>query len=246
MVNRRLIFCGFGPISARRQRSVNQFRLPPQQGTIEGWPASMADQRTARPVSGEIMAGRAAHALPSGAVTAFDDIIDADYEIVSPPERDPDRSRFPAVPTPSAGGMAMLRRAGGDIATGPVRGGPIFWIFGMAAVAAAFWVSGGHALVHHASPKPAAALTISGVSSRIKTAGEKRFLHVDGHAANDGEGTAALPPLEIRVASNDGRVTRYKLGTYARQMEPGERFAFSSRLDVPKSGVKTVSVTFGE
>ncbi|EHK58026.1 hypothetical protein [Allomesorhizobium alhagi] len=206
----------------------------------------MADQRTARPVSGEIMAGRAAHALPSGAVTAFDDIIDADYEIVSPPERDPDRSRFPAVPTPSAGGMAMLRRAGGDIATGPVRGGPIFWIFGMAAVAAAFWVSGGHALIHHAAPKPAAALTISGVSSRIKTAGEKRFLHVDGHAANDGEGTAALPPLEIRIASNDGRVTSYKLGTYARQMRPGERFAFSSRLDVPKSGVKTVSVTFGE
>ncbi|NGO53514.1 hypothetical protein [Allomesorhizobium camelthorni] len=205
----------------------------------------MADQRTARPVSGEIMTGRDAHALPSGAVAALDDIVDADYEIVSPPERDPDRSRFPAVPT-STGGMAMLRRAGDDLARGPVRGGPIFWTFGMAAVAAAFWVSGGHALIHHALPQPAAALTISGISSRIQTAGAKSFLHVDGHAANDGEAAAALPPLEIRVAANDGRVTRYKLGAYARQMEPGERFAFSSRLDVPKSGVKTVSVTFGE
>jgi hypothetical protein len=116
----------------------------------------------------------------------------------------------------------------------------------MAAVAAAFWVSGGHAWVHRAAPQPAAALTISGVSSRIRNAGEKAFLHVDGHAANDGEGAAALPPLEIRVAANDGRVTRYKLGTFERQMEPGERFAFSSRLDVPKSGVKTVLVTFGE
>jgi hypothetical protein len=210
----------------------------------------MADQRTARPVSGEIMAGRGAHSLPSGAVATSDDIIDADYEIVSPPERDPDRSRFPAAPMPAAGGMAMLRRAGNDLAAkGPVRGGPLFWTFGMAAAAAAFWLSGGHALIRPAllSPEPGrTTLTISGVSSRIQNAGAKSFLHVDGHAANDGEGAAALPPLEIRVASNDGRVTRYKLGTYARQIEPGERFAFSSRLDVPKSGVKTVSVTFGE
>ncbi len=206
----------------------------------------MADQRTARPVSGEIMAGRGAHSLPTDGVAAFADIVDADYEVVSPPERDPGRSKFQAVPTPAAGGMAMLRRAGGDLTRGPVRGGPIFWTFGMATVVAAFWVSGGHALVHHTLPQPAAALTISGVSSRIQTAGAKSFLHVDGHAANDGEGTAAMPPLEIRVAANDGRVTRYKLGTSAHQMEPGERFAFSSRLDVPKSGVKTVSVTFGE
>lgn len=208
----------------------------------------MADQRTARPVSGEIMTGRTEHGASPGCPASFDDVVDADYEIVSPPERDPDRSRFPAVPTAAAGGMAMLRRAGDDLARGPVRGGPIFWTFGMAAVAAAFWVSGGHALVRQVSPvgSPSAALTISDVSSRIQTAGSKSFLHVDGHAANDGEEAAALPPLEIRVASNDGRVTRYKLGTYARQMEPGERFAFSSRLDVPKSGVKTVSVTFGE
>jgi hypothetical protein len=29
-------------------------------------------------------------------------------------------------------------------------------------------------------------------------------------------------------------------------MASGETFAFSSRLDVPKNGVKTVSVTFGD
>ena len=141
----------------------------------------------------------------------------------------------------------MLRRAGGELAAkGPVRGGPIFWTAGMAAVAAAFWVSGGHALMRHISPPPAAALSISGVSSRIEMAGSRTFLHVDGHAANDGTAEAALPPLEIRVASNDGRVTRYKLGTSGRAMKPGDKFAFSSRLDVPKYGVKTVSVTFGE
>lgn len=206
----------------------------------------MANQRNARPVSGEIMAGMSAHNVSPASPAPFDDVVDADYEIVAPPERDPNRSKFHTAPTQAAAGMAMLRRAGNDSAKGPMRGGPIFWTFGMAAIAAAFWVSGGHALVRPASPQPASALTISGVSSRIRTAGANTFLHVDGHAANDGEGTAALPPLEIRVASNDGRVTRYKLGTFGRQMEPGERFAFSGRLDVPKSGVKTVSVTFGE
>jgi hypothetical protein len=205
---------------------------------------SIADQSTARPFSGEIMAATAPAARPAPAV--FDDIVDADYEIVSP-DRDPDRSTFRAAAVPTAGGMAMLRRAGGELAArGPVRGGPIFWIFGMAAVAAAFWISGGHALVRSTLPQPAAALTISGVSSRIETAGRNSFLYIDGHAANDGTAAADLPPLEIRVASNDGRVTRYNLGTSGRAMKPGDKFAFSSRLDVPKSGVKTVSVTFGE
>ena len=55
-----------------------------------------------------------------------------------------------------------------------------------------------------------------------------------------------LPALEIRVTGNDGRITRYRLGTAARPLAPGETFAFSSRLDVPKNGVKTVSVTFAE
>ena len=39
---------------------------------------------------------------------------------------------------------------------------------------------------------------------------------------------------------------RYRLGTSGRPLAPGEAFAFSSRLDVPKNGVKSVSVTFGE
>lgn len=209
----------------------------------------MSEYEKARPVSGEIMTGRAAHGPSPGSPAAFLDVVDAYYEIVPPPDRDPERTVFHGASRAEAGGMAVLSRAGDGLTNGPVRGGPIFWTFGMAAVAAAFWVSGGHALIRPALllAQPAGtALTISDVSSRIQTVGARSFLHVDGHAANDGEGSAALPPLEIRVASNDGSVTRYKLGTSARRMKPGERFTFSSRLDVPKSGVKTVSVTFGE
>ena len=128
------------------------------------------------------------------------------------------------------------------------RGGPIFWIAGVGAALAAFWVSGGHALVRQSpfwsSDPPAAALSIQGVSSRIDASGPKPVLFVDGEAANDGATSTPLPPLEIRVTGNDSRITRYTLGTSNRSLAPGERFGFSSRLDVPKDGVRTVSVIF--
>jgi hypothetical protein len=52
--------------------------------------------------------------------------------------------------------------------------------------------------------------------------------------------------MEIRVTHDDGRATFYKLGTSQTPLAPGGRFAFSSRLSVPKNGVKTVTVAFGE
>ena len=131
-----------------------------------------------------------------------------------------------------------------------MRGGPIFWIVGIGLAAAAFWVSGGHALVRSApflgTQAPRRRSRISGVTSRVDASGPQPVLFVDGEAANDGAAAETLPPLDILVTGNDGRITRYRLGTSGRPMAPGERFAFSSRLDVPKNGVKTVSVTFGE
>ena len=53
-----------------------------------------------------------------------------------------------------------------------------------------------------------------------------------------------LPPLEIRVTDNKANIIRYRLGTSNRSLGPGERFGFSSRLDVPKDGVKAVAVIF--
>ncbi|TIP34182.1 MAG: hypothetical protein E5X77_40360, partial [Mesorhizobium sp.] len=91
---------------------------------------------------------------------------------------------------------------------------------------------------------PASALTISGVTSRIDASGLKPVLFVDGEAANDGVTSQALPPLEIRVTDNDSNIIRYRLGTSNRALAPGERFGFSSRLDVPRNGVRTVSVIF--
>ena len=110
----------------------------------------------------------------------------------------------------------------------------------------AFKARGACNAVFGLSEAQASALTISGVTSRVDATGMRPVLFVDGEAANDGAAAATLPPLQIRVTDNDGRITRYTLGTSDRWLSPGERFGFASRLDVPRNGVKTVSVTFAE
>ena len=209
----------------------------------------MAEQRTARPVSGEIMTGTS---VASESRPVATDIVDADYEVLprlvprmeaaSLPER--------GVATPSMAGMDMLRKPEAATARPPAsRGGPIFWIAGVAAALAAFWVSGGHALVRQTpfwtvEQPEGAVLSIAGVTSRVDASGFTPVLFVDGEAVNDGVKAGQLPPLEIRVTGNDSRITRYTLGTSNRSLAPGERFGFSSRLDVPRNGVRAVAVTF--
>jgi hypothetical protein len=181
------------------------------------------------------------------------DVVDADYEIVRPGRPEP----VPAVKVETAQasprvGMDMLRKEKSEPERrAPARGGPLVWITGIGIALAAFWVSGGHALVRDSGlfsgPQAVqAAFSVTGVRSRFDVSGAKPVLLVDGEAANEGGEAGVLPPLEIRIAASDGRVTRYTLGTSGRVLAAGERFAFSSRLDVPKNGVGAVSVTFAE
>jgi hypothetical protein len=185
------------------------------------------------------------------------DIIDAEYiTLTSKTPRGESKPHEPLSPiasptAPPMVGMNMLRRPAETVAPRkPAPGGPLFWTAGIGLAVAAFWASGGHALVRSTpfigTEAPHSALSISGVTSRVDVSGVHPVLFVDGETANDGSAVAHLPPLEIAVTGNDGLVTRYRLGTSGRPMVPGETFAFSSRLDVPKNGVKTVSVTFAE
>ncbi|RAZ86606.1 hypothetical protein DPM33_27720 [Mesorhizobium hawassense] len=209
----------------------------------------MADDQTARPVSGEIMTGPATNAAPERAIFEAADIVDADYVVLPRFAAQPGSAApLPQIPsTPSIEGMGMLRKPEAAPPR-PSRGGPMFWIAGVGIALVSFWVSGGHALVGQSpfrvAAAPAGALTISGVTSRIDASGLKPVLFVDGEAANDGMRSEALPPLEIRVTDNNSNIIRYRLGTSNRSLAPGERFGFSSRLDVPKDGVRTVAVIF--
>ncbi|MBZ9678326.1 hypothetical protein [Mesorhizobium sp. ES1-1] len=212
----------------------------------------MAEDQTARPVSGEIMTDAVAVAAAGRLTPAASDVIDADFMVMTRlgPSAEETASQSRAIVPPAIEGMEMLRKPDAPAERAPPsRGGPIFWIAGVGGALAAFWVSGGHALVRQAtfvSGAKVSALTISGVTSRVDTSGPNPVLVVDGEAANDGAKPAQLPPLEIRVTGKDGHLTRYTLGTSGRSLASGERFGFASRLDVPKNGVRTVLVTFAE
>jgi len=212
----------------------------------------MTDDRMARPFSGEIMSGDRSDA--GQRPTPREDVIDAEFVTIGPegarqtgqaarPEGRPGQQS-------AAPGMDILKGRA-DRSHRPDRGGPLFWIGGLFMVAAAFWVSGGHALLmrpqvvtHEAQRAPAAALRITDVESRLEPQGSRMFLLIDGAVVNDGASRAPLSGLDITVAGKDGLTTRYFLGTSGRAIEPGGRFAFSSRLEAPKDGVETVTVDF--
>lgn len=206
----------------------------------------MNDDDTPRPVSGEIMADPGANP-PSRPATP--DVADADYETIAP-ARDATPARFPDAQP--ATGMEYLKAGVAAVEARSRHGGPLFWAFGLALVGLAFWVSGGHALVRQqAAAIPSAegaraALRIGTVTSGVERHGGRDVLFVDGSAENRGSDTRVLPPFEIVVTATDGGVTNYFLGTNDASLAPGGRYSFSSRLEAPRNGVKSVSVTFRE
>lgn len=207
----------------------------------------MAEERTPRPVFGEIMTGPASSAS-AGRFTPVD-ALDADYESVPKPRPDMGSPRLPAAP--ALHGMNMLSQ--GKATTSPRRawrGGPLFWTAGLGVVLIAFWVAGGHALIRPlfsvGDAQAANSLNLSAVTSRVDVSGENPVLLIDGEAGNDGNEAIPLPPIAISVKDNVGATIRYTLGTSRHTLKPGESFAFSSRLEAPRNGVKSVSVTFAE
>ncbi|MBX3531186.1 MAG: hypothetical protein KF849_11300 [Rhizobiaceae bacterium] len=208
----------------------------------------MNDDRMARPVSGEIMSGAAAS--PSARAARSGDVVDAEFVSMPAASVAPRAETLAAqapIP-PAAKGMDILKETDGPRSR---RAGPAFWLFGLVLVGAAFWVSGGHALVSRpASPPPVVesdpreALRIMRVESRIEKDAGKAFVLVDGEVVNTGNRPAVLPPLDIRVTDGAGKSVRYVLGTGERRLAPSDRFPFSSRLEAPADGVGTVTVDF--
>lgn len=213
----------------------------------------MIERPKARPVSGEIMTNAADVPAFASARPDFSDVVDADYEIVcgdAPKRESRTEKRISNPPETSAAGMGVLRFDQASAEPARRRGGAMFWSVAIGLIFATFWVSGGHAYFRDALPvesvSPQATLRISNISSRIEDTGSAGVLYIDGEAINESAAALKRPPLEIRIIGNDGAITRHKLGTAGTIMTPGEKFAFSSRLGVPKTGVRTVSAAFIE
>lgn len=173
------------------------------------------------------------------------DVVDAEFEEILSPRSKARHTRAANGAAPPASGMATLS-LGAASPSGSRRAGPAFWAGGIMLAVAAFWISGGYAAFVGPAIAPATVFTLTEVTSRVDLSGHRPIILVDGKAANDGTVAAVLPSLEIRVADLAGGVTRYRLGTSSPSLDPGERFAFSSRLDAPMDGVKSVAVSFSE
>jgi len=205
----------------------------------------MADDDNRRLVAGEIMAAPMAE-LPVRRPAA--DFVDAEFETVVP-ERYPRLERKPVEGAATPGGMSMLRGVGGHVERA-ARGGPVFWSGGLLLVALAFWVSGGHTLVDRQGLSAAATarqpLAIDDVRSRVEPRGEGEVLFVEGATTNRGTDTRAVPPIAIAITDGNGLTSRHFLGTNGALLAPGQSIGFSSRVEAPSNGVRSVTVTFRE
>lgn len=201
----------------------------------------MNDVDKPRLVSGEIMADARPRA---GSHTPVHDFIDVDVSATSTHDA---VSHVPAKAGPKNGLSFLTKRM--DAATSS-NGGPLFWTFGLGIVALAFWTSGGHALVRdhvaRLAPGISQPILIDRVSSRVERHDGREVLFLEGHAKNPGSATQKLPSLAIVVKANDGTMKNYFLGTNDIVLASGDSYAFSSRLDAPTDGVKSVSITFRE
>lgn len=201
----------------------------------------MNDVDKPRLVSGEIMADARPRAGSRAPVHEF---IDVD---VTASRTTDVVSRMPEKAAPAAGLSFLTKRS--DVITSS-SGGPLFWTFGLGVVALAFWTSGGHALVREQvaklSPGISQPILIDEVSSRVERHDDREVLFLEGRAKNPGTATQKLPSLAIVVKANDGTMKNYFLGTNDVVLASGDSYAFSSRLEAPTDGVKSVSITFRE
>ncbi len=205
----------------------------------------MASDRPPQPVNGEILAANAA-GRPGG--RRPDNAVDADFETVDvvPPMR-----TTPARPAAAIERESLsILNGSAPAAERPSRGGPAFWATGILAVAAAFWFSGGHALLDHRSPRDltdeVAGFEVMEVTSSVKRLSGRDVLMVDGVLQNTGMRDAVAPDIMVNVESDTGGTTRYLLGLGKPVVAAGDTADFSSRLNVPKGGVKRIYITFEE
>lgn len=216
----------------------------------------MLDVRHLRPVSGEIMTDGCVRSPGYALADDFDEIEDAEFEVlhlsaVIPSRSDRIAARPQAGARAQAGGMDVLKSAAGQTpSVARERAGPVFWISGVILAVASFWISGGHTL-----SKPLLALLaapaerpmrIANLTSSVEERAGRRLVVIDGSVENTASAAGLVPTLAIEVTGDAGRVTRYTLGSAGALVEPGEHYRFSSRVNAPMGVVAAVSVKMAE
>ena len=196
----------------------------------------MAEEVNLTALSGEIVTGPRQGSLRP---TRADEVEDAVFETVR-------QVRTSAVPMSS--GMDLFGAVPGRIAARApsAPAGIGFWCAGVALAVAAFWFAGGHTLASGWSGAAAEApVRVAALTTQVLHRGGRPLLLVDGTLENVAADAAPLPALTVNVTDGEGRVTRYRLGRIDGRIDAHGTWRFSSRLEAPRSGVSTVTVTVG-
>lgn len=201
----------------------------------------MADSTIITPLSGEIMAG---DAFAGARRERPQDIVDAEYETLT--RAAPNAVPLVQPPVADKPGMDLLRDS--KAPAGSARGGAGFWGAGMLAAAAAFWMAGGHTLSRYMpfSATDGGTVRVASLVSRIAETAAGPRLFIDGAVENTASASTPAPDLSIQVTGRDGAVTRYRISTVGQTIASGAAWKFSSRIDAPHAGVRSVSVIIAE
>lgn len=217
--------------------------------TITDYRWNLARNAENRPVAKEISLTALSGEIVTGPLPRTegrmrrDDVVDAAFETVR-------EVRGPAAAPAQAmrSGMDLLTVAPGRQAAPPPpsSAGLGFWCAGVALALAAFWFAGGHALASRWIGAGAdAPVRVAALTARMLHQGGNPLLLLDGTLENAAAGPAPLPSLTINVIDGEGRLTRYPLGKIDGRIAAHCTWRFSSRLEAPRSGVSTVTVTVG-
>lgn len=193
-------------------------------------------------MSGEIMTGDALAGTPRARLR---DVVDAEYETIG---RTAAPHPIPLVQSPVAGtaGMDLLRDSKTRAASRHAGAG--FWGAGALVAFAAFWMSGGHTLSRHLpfTGNDGGTVRVASLASRVADTAAGPRLFIDGAVENTASAATPAPELTIQVTGRDGAVTRYRIATVGQTIASGAEWKFSSRIDAPHAGVRSVSVTIAE
>lgn len=206
----------------------------------------MHDHDKARPVSGEIMSGAAGRRAGGAGVA----VTDAEFETIEAVAAGAPARAQRMAGASAMRGMDFLSSKSAATPRNGASAGAGFWVSSLVIVFGAFWIAGGHSLVRQV-PVPGlfereGPLRLIDVRSRVDDGDSLPVLFVDGAIENHGKSPRVLPTLRIAVVDVAGARTSYFLGTSDSVLEPGARYDFSSRLEAPRTGVSSVSVTFQE
>jgi hypothetical protein len=115
----------------------------------------------------------------------------------------------------------------------------------VAVAVAGFWFAGGHSLARlMIKPDAPVTIEIADLTSRVAEISDQHYILVEGEVVNTGPRAQKAHPVVVTLTDNEGRALSYHLGTRPQELAAGASVGFSLRIDMPASGVASLTAGF--